>query len=449
MESALDLWNRRKNESWIEGLDSIEFYDRVLRKQASLKSGSRVLNIESGSTEFIAGVFAAVTHRDPVELFLGSEHWTDRERMDVLGVANPDLVWAETTLDVEPTGNSIEVLPRRLIMIPSGGTTGGLRFAVHTWESLSVATRGLQQWLGGGAINSVCFLPLHHVSGLMQVVRSFVTGGHLWLEDWSEIDRGNFPEIDGKSVVTSLVPSQLERLRHVPAAAAWLRRFHCVFLGGARASASLLAWARDERIRLAPGYGMTETAAQVATVRPEDFLAGGTAAEVLPHAEVNAVDEIDRAPVPAGVAGRLLVRTAALFRGYYPDCGEAQSVFATGDRGNVDADNRLTVIGRLDVIINTGGEKVDPAEVENVILETGLVRSAVVFGVPNEQWGEMVVAAVVGAASTDESALDRRIRDVLAGYKVPKRWLCLETLPLNAAGKIDVTELRRLGGQRD
>src|SRR5690606_2732989 len=102
------------------------------------------------------------------------------------------------------------------------------------------------------------FLPLHHVSGLMQVVRSGVTGGSLTLLDGRTLGRGTFPPVPADAV-TSLVPTQLARLLDSSGGAAWLRGFKAVFLGGGPAWPELLQRARRERVPLAPCYGMTET----------------------------------------------------------------------------------------------------------------------------------------------------------------------------------------------
>lgn len=444
MESALAIWNRRQDAAWLAGIDPAEFRARVAQRQSKLVAGSRILVCDADPIDFLAGFFAVVTHDQPVEVFLGSSRWSAAETEHALAIARPSVVWGAEPCDDLSSGAGSARDARRCIMIPTGGTMGGLRFAMHTWESISAAAYGLQEWLGGGPINSVCFLPLHHVSGLMQVVRSFITDGALTLANWSKIERGACPATGRERTVTSLVPTQLERLRRVPGAVAWLRSFDCVFIGGARANAGLLSWAREERIRLAPSYGMTETAAQVATMRPEAFLAGeAVEAEVLPHVAIAVVDEAELEPVPPGTAGRLVITTPALFRGYYPEWNEPSSSFITDDRGVLHSSHRVSVLGRIDAVINTGGEKVDPAEVEQAIVATGLVQAAVVFGVPDKEWGEIVVAAVVGATGGDGRLMEH-LREQLTGYKWPKRWLHVEALPTNASGKVDLAALREL-----
>lgn len=443
MEPALTIWNRRRDEPWLTRVESVALAERVEQRRRLLEPGVRVLNVEVDAIDFLAGFFATITHEHAVELFLGSPRWSAVDLKRCRELARPHVVWGPEGRAERPTVSAAAGNFGGLIMIPSGGTTGGLRFAAHTWESLSTAAYGLQQWLGGGPIDSVCFLPLHHVSGLMQVVRSFVTGGVLQLADWGEIESGRFP-VAADAAVTSLVPTQLERLRSVRGAVDWLRGFRCVFLGGARVSDALLNWARKEKLPLAPSYGMTETAAQVATMRPEEFLSGQPiSAKPLPHAEIDVFDENGR-PQAKGAAGRIVIRSAALFCGYYPNLTSRTMIFATSDLGLVDDDGRVVVLGRLDTIINTGGEKVQPEEVEAALMATGLIRMAAVVGMPNKSWGEIVAAAVVPMATIDEARLADALRDVLASYKIPKRWRFVEMLPRNAAGKVDLEAVRRL-----
>jgi len=301
----------------------------------------------------------------------------------------------------------------------------------------------LQAWLGGGPIDSVCLLPLHHVSGLMQAVRAYTTGGCLTLWEWPRAVRGEFPASGLRPAVVSLVPTQLARLLETPGGADWLRGFRCVFLGGAALWPELAERARVLQLPLAPCYGMTETAAQVAALRPEEFLAGvaGVGA-ALPHARVEIINECGAVLGPE-VEGRVRVRGGSVCLGYHPGAASASAgVFDSSDRGVLDASGRLTVLGRLDALINTGGEKVDPGEVEAALRALG-VGDAAVIGLPHGRWGEVVVALVAGCVH-DDATLHARLRERLAAPKTPKHFVRLERLPRNGAGKLDGRRLREL-----
>jgi acyl-CoA synthetase (AMP-forming)/AMP-acid ligase II len=145
--------------------------------------------------------------------------------------------------------------------------------------------------------------------------------------------------------------------------------------------------------------------------------------------------------------GRIRVRSASLFLGYWGDDAGALAdagEFVTSDLGRIDECGRLHVLGRADGWITTGGEKVDPGVVENAIRAAGLASDVAVVGVPDPEWGAIVVACVCGC---DEERLDdvrAFVRARVSPHQIPKRWVRLAALPRNAAGKIDRRELTRL-----
>lgn len=449
METSLKTWRRRCGEGWIAGADGAvlcDVYTAFQDERARHPGGVRVQLADANPAYQLAGLFAALGDGDPLDVFLTPGHGLPAEMETFEAAVAADLYWSGREL-VSCGRARVEriVGPCTRVMIATGGTTAGPRFAVHTWATLESAALGLQAWLECGPIDSVCVLPLHHVSGLMQAVRSYATGGVLTLWDWSRAASGHFPSFPAgdRTAVISLVPTQLARLLDLKDGADWLRGFHGVFLGGAAAWPELLARARAERISLAPCYGMTETAAQITTLRPQEFLEGaGGVGAVLPHASVDIVDE-SGALVPAGAEGRVRVRARSLFFGYFPDPEPQPRAFLdTNDRGVLDGRGRLTVLGRIDSVINTGGEKVEPLEVEAAIRALGAADVSV-FGAPDAHWGETVVAVVVGCALADAD-LHTRLRQILAPHKVPKRFIRAEALPRSEAGKLDRRALRAL-----
>jgi o-succinylbenzoate---CoA ligase len=421
VESALECWRARKDDAWIAGCEPATLQVRVNALQAEFARRPAAAPVEITATErveFVATFLAAITHWHPLAVFLGP--------------ASPGFSFAADATETR-------------VMIATGGTTGAPRYAVHTWQTLAAAARALQQRLDGGPIDSVCFLPLTHVSGLMQVVRSFVSGGRLAFADWREIEGGKFPAVPA-GAVTSLVPTQLARLLDTTGALAWLRRFRTVFVGGAAASRELLERSRRAQLPLAPCYGMTETAAQITLLMPEEFLAGRDGVgRTLPHAQVEVLDETTGRALPVGAAGQLQVRATSLFLGYHLDGLNApKDSFLTADRGVLATDGSLTLLGRLDDVINTGGEKVDPAEVEAAIRATALVQDVAVFGMPDREWGEVVVALIAGALPGVEREIAQRISLRLAAPQRPKRWVHVPRIPRSAAGKMDRRELRAM-----
>jgi|GEM_PF-110918 len=194
---------------------------------------------------------------------------------------------ADSTKVLTTNADSTKVLTTNpKIMIPTGGSSGKIRFVMHSWDTLIASVRGFHQYFDQKPVNSFCVLPVYHVSGLMQFLRSLTTGGRLVILPFKEVVAGKGRDIDPRDFFISLVPTQLQRLLRANAAN-WLSQFHTVLLGGAPAYESLLTQARQQGIRLAPTYGMTETASQVVTLKPDAFLAGNNSCgQVLPHAHV-------------------------------------------------------------------------------------------------------------------------------------------------------------------
>jgi acyl-CoA synthetase (AMP-forming)/AMP-acid ligase II len=200
-----------------------------------------------------------------------------------------------------------------------------------------------------------------------------------------------------------------------------------------------------ERVFRAPvveAYGMTEAAHQMASnpLPPRTRKPGTVGRNAGP--DVRVVDDRG-STVPPGVTGEIVIRGENVTRGYEnnPAANEAAFIdgwFRTGDQGTMDADGYLSITGRLKEIINRGGEKISPREVDEIIMEHPAVHQCVTFGMPHEMLGEEVAAAIVlkeGAACDDREL--RQFASVrLADFKVPKKILILKEIPVGATGKL-------------
>jgi acyl-CoA synthetase (AMP-forming)/AMP-acid ligase II len=187
-------------------------------------------------------------------------------------------------------------------------------------------------------------------------------------------------------------------------------------------------------------YGMTEAANQI-SANPLPPLQRKTGSVGLPAGtEVAVLDKHDR-PLPAGQVGEIVIRGEAVLEGYRnnADANSKSFIrgwFRTGDQGYVDGNGYLYVSGRIKDLINRGGEKISPVEIESVLLEHPAVAEAVCFGVPDEIYGEEVQAAVVLQAEADPQAILLFCRSRLAEYKVPKKIHPAKEFPRNATNKI-------------
>lgn len=323
MENVLIYLQQRANDNWLIGYDSRSFYQLSEQLFLELTQGTnrkippKVLLADPNPFRFLAAFLAAVAADCPV--FLCNPNWVEQEWQQVFEYVQPDLIFgqeAHSFLPFPPSSPLTFSQPGR-IMIPTGGSSGKIRFAIHTWQTLMASVRGFYQYFGQNPVNSFCVLPLYHVSGLMQFMRSLTTSGMLIIQPFKELESADSSYINPSEFFISLVPTQLQRCLQNPKLSHWLSRFQAVLLGGAPAWEALLEQARYYNIPLALTYGMTETASQVVTLKPDDFLAGKTSCgQVLPHARVTICSPTGEV-LGTNKTGIITIQADSLALGYY------------------------------------------------------------------------------------------------------------------------------------
>jgi O-succinylbenzoic acid--CoA ligase len=330
-------------------------------------------------------------------------------------------------------------------MIPTGGSSGKIKFVVHRWETLSASVQGFREYFQLKVVNSFCVLPLYHVSGLMQVMRSLTTGGQLVVLNFKQIEFCQIPNIEPAEYFLSLVPTQLQRLLSNPQLIPWLSKFQTVLLGGAPAGEELLNQGRFYKIRLAPTYGMTETASQIATLKPDDFLQGKVnSGQILPHARVTIYSQNGEV-LPSEQPGNIAIQTKSLGLGYYPHIWENLGNLLVDDIGFLDQENYLHIIGRSSDKIITGGENVYPTEIESAIKKTNMIIDVCVIGIPDQQWGQVITAIYVPQNPPIPSLeIQSQLKKQLSKFKIPKYWIPVVALPRNIQGKINRQQLEQI-----
>ena len=389
-------------------------------------------------TVFLAGVIAEV------DLFLGDPAWQQQEWEQILEIVKPDLVYgdrstrdliAKVRFTIEDAAPSKSDLPEQpLIMIPTGGTSGKIRFAIHTWDTLAASVTGFKDYFGCQKINSFCTLPLYHVSGLMQLMRSLLTQGELFICPYKAVKTKQIT-FDREDYFISLVPTQLQFL--IQSVPDWLSQFKVVLLGGAPPMRSLLDTAREYNIPVALTYGMTETASGVVVLKPQDFLAGNNSSgRVLPHAKVAIAPEDNQ-------LGLIKISGNSVCLGYYPRLFSSEQL-VTDDLGYFDDLGYLYLVGRNSQKIITGGENVFPAEVESAVYSTRLVKDVCVVGIKDRYWGEVVTAIYVPVEPKTNLDSIKHNQLQLAKYKLPKKWIEVDSLPRNDRGKINYQKIKAI-----
>jgi O-succinylbenzoic acid--CoA ligase len=329
------------------------------------------------------------------------------------------------------------------LLVFTSGTTGDPKAVRHTPRTLAWSAVASAFRLGVSPTDR-WFDPLSvaHMGGLAPLLRSTLYGTGVVLQ------RGFDPEgaLDAMAARNctgvSLVPTMLSDLLD----AGDLPDLRFVLLGGAPTPPELVERCERRGVPVHPTYGATETASQVATATPQEAFADpGTVGRPLFGTGVAVVDETGDG-VPAGETGELLVSGPTVSPGYYgaPEATEAAfdaDGFHTGDLGYRDEAGRLHVGGRRDDRILTGGETVDPAEVEAALTSHPAVRAVAVVGLPDERWGERVAALVV-AEGVDAETLRAHCRERLAGFKLPRTVGVAAELPRTASGTVDRQRVR-------
>lgn len=403
--------------AWLPDSASERFQTAFLKLRKSIVSEKKpILIAEPDPIDFLARFFAALFSERPIVL------------------TNP--AWGKT--EWQQALKAIEKFPFSSgeILIPTGGTTGNLRFARHSWKSLSAAAEPFARHFEVNSINNLCVLPLFHISGLIQVVRAINTGGKFVPADWKRLENGEIPQI-GDGFFLSLVPVQLRRLIGQPDLLPWLRKAKALLIGGAATPAPLIEKAAKLRLPLSLSYGSTETAAMVSAQKPGNFLTGDRSSGTpLPHAKIEILDDFGQ-PVPARSEGFVSIKATSLFCGYIPENEKSVSPWSSGDLGHIDEKGNLHIAGRSDSIIITGGEKVLPAEVERALIDSGKISDIIVLGIPDSEWGEAVAAVYTSEKDRSPSELKEALAGKLAPYKIPKKWRSVKEIPRTAHGKID------------
>jgi acyl-CoA synthetase (AMP-forming)/AMP-acid ligase II len=209
--------------------------------------------------------------------------------------------------------------------------------------------------------------------------------------------------------------------------------------------------------RIVTGYGLTEGGTLTGTEADDDFATiATTVGRARPGLELRVADD-DGAPLPAGQPGEVLVRGYSVMRGYLDDPAEtARAIDAdgwlhTGDLGTLDERGYLRIVGRKKDMFIVGGFNAYPAEIENLLLAHPGIGQVAVVGMPDDRLGEVGMAFVVPARDSqlDSDQVIEWARGAMANYKVPRSVEIVESLPVNAAGKVEKEVLRARAAARD
>jgi O-succinylbenzoic acid--CoA ligase len=325
------------------------------------------------------------------------------------------------------------------VVVSTSGSTGVPKGALLPVSALRASAAATEARLGGPG-RWLLALPAQHVAGLQVLLRSVAAGTAPEVLDL----RGGFDPAAFVAATarltgsprryTSLVPTQLVRLLDEPSAHEALTSYDAVLVGGAATPRPVLERALAAGVRAVTTYGMSETC-------------GGCVYDGRP---------LDGVRVRIDAAGRVLLGGPVVARGYrgrpeltrevFPRDGDLQE-YRTDDLGEVGPDGVLRLAGRVDDVLVTGGLKVVPGAVEEVLAGLPGVRECIVVGVADREWGQLVTAVVVAADPSRPPLLEELRAAVLAVMGVeaaPRRLVVVDALPLRGPGKPDRAAAARL-----
>ena len=344
------------------------------------------------------------------------------------------------------------------LILTTSGTTSRPKVVPLTHANLAASAHNIATWLTlGPQDRCLNVMPLFHVHGLVAaVLATLVSGGEVVCTPG--FDATQFlPWLASHqptwfTAVPTMHQAIAERARQLPHEVAPTRlRFV------RSASAALppsVAQDIEERFRapMIEAYGMTEGAHQIASnPLPPRLRRPGTVG-LAAGPEIAVMDPAGH-PVAADVIGEIVMRGPNVVRGYADSSANTEAFFGdwlrTGDQGVLSVDGYLTITGRLKEIINRGGEKISPREIDELLLSHPAVQQAVTFAVPDRRLGEQVAAAVVLREDATERALREFAAQHLSAFKVPRRILVLDALPKGPTGKLQRIGLAAQLGLRD
>ncbi len=380
---------------------------------------------------------------------------TEVEALALLDDAEPDLVLTSQGLQAlasMPPGGAERGASydpdAALAMLYTSGTTGrpkGAMLARRAFVASADASAANLRWRDDD--RWLLCLPVCHIGGFSVLTRCVMARRCVVLLPRFDADAVLSAITRERATILSVVPTMLGALLDADGEGA-LSRLRAVLVGGAATSTALRARCASRRVRALATYGLTEACSQVTTQRlPPDgapFAVLEGSGPPLAGVEVSLRDEAGH-EVTVGAVGRVFVRGASVMTGYWRHPPLAGAWLDTGDLGSFDAERSLHLHARRTDLIVTGGENVYPAEVEHALLEIDGISSAMVFGVPDEAWGQVVAAAIVRARTIDDerawrSAVKAALAARLASHKRPRRVCVVDALPLRATGKVDRAE---------
>lgn len=331
------------------------------------------------------------------------------------------------------------------VILFTSGSTNKPKAVTHTFNNLYqsvLLTNNISKlttddiWLAS--------LPFYHIGGFMILVRALVTGSTIALPETTNFIHIKEALNKYNPSHVSLVSTTLKQLLDEETLPNTNLKF--VYLGGGHLDPLLCERAIESGFPLIKVYGSTETCSMIVALSKDDFLnKPNSVGKPIGNTIVKIVNETGEFSEPYKT-GEIIINSQTIMKEYYKNAEETErkiknSYYYTGDFGWIDKDGYLYIDLRRGDLIVTGGENVNPKEIEQFILQLPSVTDTYVFGEPDDKWGQIVCAAVVTNHQITENELKEQLKNMLANYKVPKKIYFIDRIPRNELGKVEKQKL--------
>jgi len=298
-------------------------------------------------------------------------------------------------------------------------------------------------------------LPLNHIGGISIILRSIFYGSAVYRMDTFNVDKIRaFLGKDRQFQVASLVPTMLLRLLEDPLFQIH-HEFKALLLGGGTISPALIEQSLERGIPIVSSYGMTETCAQIAAnpmLQPRGIYYPKRSVGIIFEPNNVQIRDCEKGTVlPSNEIGEIWLKGPQIIDEYYDsnitkEAFDASGWFNTGDIGYINFQGILFIKSRKSGKIVTGGENVDPLEIETVLDRVPYIKKSAVLGIEDQEWGEKIVALIKldKPHTLDEKRLRKELSTQLSGFKIPKAFVTVDHIPLSPLGKVQRNKLLQI-----
>jgi o-succinylbenzoate---CoA ligase len=447
--SSTFIYTSEKNYTYDNTLSITESFRKFISEQndsiscAALKS--------SNSAEMIFTLFALWSLRiTPILLNTRLTKTETEETLNITGCSyliDDDIIKSIPHEEREYTDSDINLNDTAVIIFTSGSTgrPKGVELTFSTLiEAAGLQSRYLDQEDGDKWLAS---LPFYHIGGFSMITRALFNKASLIIPRSLKIEDLISAIENFKPCYFSLVGTQLRNILDSDYKPGY--KIKNILIGGGFTDEKIISEALKKGWPISKVYGSTETAAFITAAGIEDIRRyPDTAGKELVKGSVLILDT-NQESLPNGNEGEIALKNVLVMKGYLNDIVStserfSQGYFMTKDIGYLNDEGFLFLVMRREDLIVSGGENINPKEIENALREVEVITDAYVFAMADEKWGQIAAAAVSSSKELTEIEIKNCLAGNLADFKIPKRFYFVDHIPRNELGKINLGRLNQL-----